>query len=457
MPQVPIYAPDQVQTAPLQGGYAPNVQVGTGWELAGKGLAELGGALGVEAIRERRRELQTQAFTTETKITQDWLNWDREARKTYRGVNVEGYQPAAKAWWEETARQYQGKLDPEAQRAVDRALMQKQTQALAGVLSFSDTEREATADATANADIATTIQFGAAHNQPDIAVGRVNEIISETGARKGWSTEQVEAAKLKALGDMHSTMVSKMLAGGDLKSAETYYKDHVDEIPFAEQDNLTKALASAKGQDGGYPKHSDQKLHAYLWSMIAANDTEGFLKATENLPQYMNRLAQPDFEQFAAKRQSLVAGGQQGDALLTDMERVNTALRNNGIDPTKDKDKAALISAEVDRRWRAASAEKNGAKLSQDEKQSLVDEVVMNKVFVPVWGEDKQVPLALAPRDKDGKFQDDLYVTVDGKDYKLSAVPASDRAEIIRARRARGLPISEQDIMNTYVRAKMGR
>ena len=45
------------------------------------------------------------------------------------------------------------------------------------------------------------------------------------------------------------------------------------------------------------------------------------------------------------------------------------------------------------------------------------------------------------------------YVNVDGKRVPLNTVPINDRAEIIRARRARGLPVSEQAIVETYLKA----
>ena len=45
-------------------------------------------------------------------------------------------------------------------------------------------------------------------------------------------------------------------------------------------------------------------------------------------------------------------------------------------------------------------------------------------------------------------------MTVNGKNVPLSTVPMADRSEIIRARRARGLPTTEQAIVETYLKAK---
>jgi hypothetical protein len=46
------------------------------------------------------------------------------------------------------------------------------------------------------------------------------------------------------------------------------------------------------------------------------------------------------------------------------------------------------------------------------------------------------------------------YVVVDGKEVRLSSIPAEERARIIQARQARRLPITEKAIAETWVRAR---
>ena len=65
------------------------------------------------------------------------------------------------------------------------------------------------------------------------------------------------------------------------------------------------------------------------------------------------------------------------------------------------------------------------------------------------WGSDPQKPLFALKPEELGK----AYVTVGGKNVPLSTVPLADRAEIIRARRARGLATTEQAVVETYLKA----
>ena len=79
----------------------------------------------------------------------------------------------------------------------------------------------------------------------------------------------------------------------------------------------------------------------------------------------------------------------------------------------------------------------------------MIDGITMDKVYVDEWGRDPEKPLALLTPDQLGK----AYVKSGGREVKLSSVPAADREAIIRGRRARGLPVTEQAIVDTYVKA----
>ena len=61
--------------------------------------------------------------------------------------------------------------------------------------AFAGAERERHADEVAMADIATTIQFGVSSGTVDATRGQLKEKVAAFGARKNWSTEQVERAQ----------------------------------------------------------------------------------------------------------------------------------------------------------------------------------------------------------------------------------------------------------------------
>jgi hypothetical protein len=147
-------------------------------------------------------------------------------------------------------------------------------------------------------------------------------------------------------------------------------------------------------------------------------------------------------------------GGVKQDSMLTDEGRINNALLGLGIDKKKNDQQANAAKAivdEIDRRVRSASAAKGGKDLTADEKQGIVDRVVMDKVYVDSWGPDGDpkplVILTEAERDK-------AYVNVNGKNVPVSSVPRTDRQQIIRALQATGQQPTEQAIVEMYLAGK---
>ena len=94
--------------------------------------------------------------------------------------------------------------------------------------------------------------------------------------------------------------------------------------------------------------------------------------------------------------------------------------------------------------------------LNYEEKRKIAEQEADNVVMVEDAGMfwfDKQVPVALLTPEQ----QEDAYVIVNGQEVKISSVPMRDREEIIAARLRQGLPITEQDIVRTYLLAKEKR
>lgn len=201
----------------------------------------------------------------------------------------------------------------------------------------------------------------------------------------------------------------------------------------------------AKAERGTAAPKTDPADHARLIDMML-NDPEAFKK--ERIAAA--RLSPSDLEQFAAKQQALRGTGGKQDSMLTDEARLSGALVGAGIDAKKKPELAYQVRSEVDRRVRAESNAKGGKELTADEKQKVIDTVLLDKVYVDEWGSDPQKPLAtLAPEELSK-----AYVRVNGQDVKVSTVPMADRQQIIMALRKNGLPTTEQAIVEVYLRNK---
>ena len=537
MPRVPTYDGPQVQEQATRGGYQENIDVTKGARALAAGLGDV--AQNVD--RTVVRDAETASNTADTAIAAGWLKWDAENRKNYQGANAEGYSAAAAEWWGKAAQTYGETLDPMATGLGGKSLARRQAASLGQVTQFVEAEKEKHADQTAAANIDTTIQFGVSSGDVVGASERVRELSAKVGARKGWTTEQVQTETLKNLSALHLAQIAKLVElPGGAKAADDYYQKNKAEVGFAQQPKVEQVLKAevdnqfsvkraaelaplplkeqlaeaakitdparrektiaqiksnhalvkevqveqekkfadtawqmvgqgkrvpeailasmdgkervqlqehlrAKAERGPVAPKTDPKDHARLVDMML-NDPEAFKK--ERIAAA--KLSPTDLEQFATKQQALRTGSDKQDTMLTDDQRISGALTASGIDAKKHPEAAYSVRSEIDRRVRAESSAKGGKLLTGDEKQRIVDAVLMDKVYVDEWGSDPQKPLSTLTPDELGK----AYVTVGGKSVPLSTVPLGDRTEIIRARRARGLPTTEQAIVETYLKAK---
>lgn len=237
MPQVPVYGDRQVRTEPLRPVAQQTPDVSSGAVALARGL----GVVAEVADQIDLRDAQAKAFDTEAKITSEWLKWDGSARQKYRGQNVDGYGPAAEAWWKSAAETYGKDLDPRAKTLVSKSLTQKQLQAINSVGSFVNAEKERHADETYAADVATTIQFGVTSGDVASTAEQIREKVAVVGARKGWTTEQVQAEQQKNLSAMHLAQITK-LAETNAQAAQAYYDANKAEVNFAQQARVEQVL-----------------------------------------------------------------------------------------------------------------------------------------------------------------------------------------------------------------------
>jgi hypothetical protein len=167
-----------------------------------------------------------------------------------------------------------------------------------------------------------------------------------------------------------------------------------------------------------------------------------------DLRAYTEKIGKGEMEQLLDIQDAASKPGTvKQDSMLTDEGRINAAIVGLGIDKKKDPETAVMLTNEIDRRVRAASAAKGGKDLTADEKQTIVDRVVLDKVYVDEWGTDPQKPLALVTPEEMSK----AYVRVNGKNVRVSAVPALDRRQIVQALQATGQAPTEQAIVEMYL------
>lgn len=538
MATVPVYEP-RVREQALEGGFQRAPDVSAGARALGQGLMQA-----AEAVdRIDLRDAQAKAYDAEAKITAEWLKWDGEARQKYRGQNVDGYAPAAEEWWAKAAETYGQALDPRARALASRSLATKRVQAVNSVGTFVNAEKERFADETYAADVATTIQFGVTSGDVASTAQQIREKAAVLGARKGWTTEQVQAEQLKNLSNMHLAQITK-LAELDATAAQKYYDANKAEVNFAQQARVEQVLKGEADNQFALQKAAEwagkplaeqlaeaakiadptrrektlnqirnnqalvrqaeqerenaaadqawqlfskgQKIPEAILSQMSGReraqlqesqrvraeraaagtpvktDMLTYIDVREKLARgekvdlraYTEKIGKTEMEQLLDIQGALRTGGVKQDTMLTDEARINNAIRALGIDKTtKDGgDQAGLIATEIDRRVRAASAAKGGKDLTADEKQAIVDRVVMDKVYVDEWGTDPQKPLALVTPEEMSK----AYVRVNGKNVPVSSVPALDRRQIIQALQATGQPVTEQAVVEMYLAGKKG-
>lgn len=237
MAKVPVYGGPQIERQVPNPTRMQTPDVSSGLQAVARGLGEVSEGFDKIALRDD----QTKAFETEAQITQDWLKWDAQARQQFRGANVDGYEAAAQQWWKDSAETYGKDLNPRAKALASRGLMGKQNQALGNVLQFTATEKERHADEATNANIASTIQFGVTSGEVAGAADQVRGLVAAQGARKGWTTEQVQDATQRTLSNLHVAHLAK-LAESNAEAARTYFTQNRGEISFAQQDKIEGAI-----------------------------------------------------------------------------------------------------------------------------------------------------------------------------------------------------------------------
>lgn len=137
-----------------------------------------------------------------------------------------------------------------------------------------------------------------------------------------------------------------------------------------------------------------------------------------------------------------------------DSEQFNATLlraqMTDLINPKSDAQKADLIRLR-DMYQRAIDEDQSvkKRKISLQEKQVLLDKLIVDQVRISEIGRDPVVPLFRVSEDQ----MKDAYVIVGKEEIPLKSIPADQRANIMAALRAENEPVTELNIATYWVRA----
>lgn len=137
------------------------------------------------------------------------------------------------------------------------------------------------------------------------------------------------------------------------------------------------------------------------------------------------------------------------DRLNEYLRKMRPTLRGSGAAEELKSEAVYNLKRNVVERLRALEAGPLQGKrpATDDELQRLFDDAVLDQVYVSDWGYDSRLPVgALTPEQ-----QAAAYVVVGGEEIPVGKVPTAQRKLIEMALQRRGLPISEQAVVEMWV------
>lgn len=321
MPRVPTYQGPAIRPEVYRPAYQQPIDVSSGAQR----LAAVVGQLGDQVFD---RELEAEVNAADSTLAQQWLEWDSAKRSdpSLRGANADAYRTEAEKWWAEAKQKYGEALSPAAKAALGKALARRQETALRGVYSYVEREKEAHADQQAAAAADTAVRFAVSTGDLVGGASRVREIIAQTGVRKGWTTEMVQAEQARALGQMHVAWV-QTLASRDPAAARKYFSEHQHEVPVTQQDDLDRVVREAErranvqqfiGQVAGLPYEEQIKK----LGEIKDPEEQRLARIAVNEQQALKVAAQREREKAASDRvwQAVTSGKRPDPADLAAMD-----------------------------------------------------------------------------------------------------------------------------------------
>ena len=350
MPRVPVYDAPQLQTSALRSVQQREFDVSSGAQA----LAGAVGQLGQMAQARADKQTLAEADAADAEISAGWLKWDAEARRKYQGNNVGEYEAQATKWWDDTRQAYGSKLSPQARERLSPVLQRKMGSALGSVAGHASAVRGQWADQQSEAAAQTTIEMSIDTGDAVGGAIRVRELAAERGARKGWSTEMVQAEQQRLLGTLHTAMIVK-LAETNPVEATKYYTANKGEIPGpaqARMEQVLKAETDNQAASQFAAQHATLPLGQQLEKAGAITDPQRRAKTLQAVQSQhtMVKAAQTQREQQAADQawQMVGQGKRVPEAVLGLMDgRQRVQLQ----DYLRDRAKQAASGDSVKTDW----------------------------------------------------------------------------------------------------------
>ena len=326
---------------------------------------------------------------------------------------------------------HQGEIDKDQQSKIEDVIRAEDTKQWAARFAQNG----------AGADYASQIAKAEALKDPDrrdAAISQIDALYSRKERVKREAEQSVADGAYRLFNNNQNIPESMLQQMDPLRSA-----------------SLRSAIAARDAKAGERPKQNDPGAYATLMSM--PEEKLLAIPLDQFIAEYSHSLKPETFDNLVEKIGGYQRGGVEADGILTDAGRLKNAALSAGLKTGPEMngaqtDRLARFYDSIDREIRQEAAAK-GRKLSASEKQAIIDTHAANEVFLDAWGRDPKRPIgSLTPEELAS-----AYVTVDGQNVPLSTVPATDRAEIIRARRARGLSVTEEMIVRTYLQAEERR
>lgn len=180
------YDGPQIDAKPLPTPYSGRIDVSSGAESLGRGVANIGAAVKVRADKD---DLEL-AFDAEMRLTDAWSQWNSASQPNYTGANAKNYEADAAAGGTRHASSTRPGCNQGAQRLVNRSLMEKRTAALMNVRNFSMQEQERHSTNVLNANVQSTVDY-AVENGAGLGRGQVIDMIGAFGKLHGFCLEEM--------------------------------------------------------------------------------------------------------------------------------------------------------------------------------------------------------------------------------------------------------------------------
>lgn len=260
-----------------------------------------------------------------------------------------------------------------------------------------------------------------------------------------------------------------------LDHAETYIKAwHTEQTNFAET-NYTQLHQSAQdiafARIGGWQDIPPEQWNAIRPEDKAAlregpnrgDDPDTVIKIMKNpelmlpgnIEQFRPLLSESQYKSFlAAGIEAQNAGGKNFISASVDSNMLDSTLARFGFDQlSQGSDSEKLDYIQLNDAWKArvdmAQVNNGNNPISRDDKQAILNDLLMDKVMLSKTFADKEVIASTLDPDQ----LEDAYVNVGGEEIYLSSIPVDVRSLIVTAFNNANMRVSEKKIAEMWLRA----